>query len=333
MDLLLLWDDQQPFVKALRALDCCNIFVLQESVNKKDIYSPKHIFRIKKLLKNYDIAHVHLFPAQYFAVFAKMISGAKTKLIFTEHNTTNRRIKNKLFKPVERFIYSKYRKLVCITQEIYDIYADYLGGKEKLALINNGVDLSAIKSALPYRKVDILPQLGDEDKLIIQVAAFRPQKDQSTLIKALKQLPDAFKLLLVGIGECQEDCRQLAASLNLKHRVFFLGQRMDVPRLLRSADYVVLSSHYEGLSLSSIEGMASGSPFLASSVPGLKEIVAGAGVLFEEGNDTELAQQILALDQDRQRYEEIVQQCHTRAEKYDISQMTEKHISLYRSLM
>lgn len=333
MDLLLLWDDQQPFVKALRALDCCNIFVLQQSGSKKDIYSPKHIFRIRKFLKNYDIAHVHLFPAQYFAVFAKMISGAGTHLIFTEHNTTNRRIKNKLFKPVERFIYSKYRKLVCITQEIYDIYADYLGGKDQLALINNGVDLSVIKSALPYPKEELLPQLGAEDKLIIQVAAFRPQKDQPALIKALKHLPDAFKLLLVGIGECQQDCRELAAALNLEHRVFFLGQRMDVPRLLRSADYVVLSSHYEGLSLSSIEGMASGSPFLASNVPGLKEIVTGAGILFEAGNDSELAQQILALDQDRQHYEAVAEQCRARAEQYDIRQMTEKHLALYKSLM
>ncbi|MBL7707162.1 MAG: glycosyltransferase [Taibaiella sp.] len=332
MDLLLLWDHQQPFVEALRASGCCNIFVLKESENKKDIYSPGHILKIKKYLKDYDIAHVHLFPAQYFAVFARMISGAKTKLVFTEHNTTNRRINNKLFKPVERFIYSRYHKLVCITQEIYDIYATYLGGNRKLALINNGVDLSIIKSAVHYNKSALLPQLADEDKVILQVAAFRPQKDQATLIKALQKLPDSFKLLLVGVGECLDDCRELTVALDLQHRVFFLGQRMDVPRLLKSADYVVLSSHYEGLSLSSIEGLASGKPFLASRVPGLKEIVDGAGLLFDEGDDAGLAAQLLQLDQDPQLYKDIAIKCCAKAEQYDIDQMIKKHITLYKSL-
>lgn len=332
MDLLLLWDDKQPFVEALRASGCCNIFVLKVSENKKDIYSPGHILKIRKYLRNYDIAHVHLFPAQYFAVFAKMLSGAKTSLVFTEHNTSNRRINNKLFKPVERFIYSKYQKLVCITQEIFDIYAAYLGNNSKLALINNGVDLSVIKSAVPYRKKELLPQLAEEDRVIIQVAAFRPQKDQATLVKALQRLPDAFKLLFVGIGERLEECRELTTALNLQQRVFFLGQRMDVPRLLKSADYVVLSSHYEGLSLSSIEGMASGKPFLASRVPGLKEIVDGAGVLFEEGNAEELAKQLLQLDQDPQHYNDIAIKCCAKAEQYDIDQMIKKHITLYKSL-
>ncbi|RYD97535.1 MAG: glycosyltransferase [Sphingobacteriales bacterium] len=333
MDLLLLWDDQQPFAEALRALDCCNIFVLKASVNKKDIYSPKQIFKIRKFLKNYDIAHVHLFPAQYFAVFAKMISGAKTSLVFTEHNTTNRRINNKFLKPVDRFIYSKYQNLVCITQEIYDIYAAYLGSNNKLTLINNGVDLSIIKRAIPYSKRELLPQLADEDKIILQVAAFRPQKDQATLIKALQKLPDSFKLLLVGVGECLNECQELTTALNLQDRVFFLGQRMDVPRLLKSADYVVLSSHYEGLSLSSIEGLASGSPFLASRVPGLKEIVAGAGILFEAGNDTELAAQLLQLENNPQHYNDVVLKCCSRAEEYDIDQMIKKHITLYRNLV
>lgn len=333
MDLLLFWDDEQPFVKELRALDCCNIIILKTSSNKKDIYSPGHIFKLKKILKNYDIAHVHLFPAQYFAVFAKMLYGAATKLVFTEHNTTNRRIQNKFFKPIERFIYSKYQKLVCITEEIVDIYAGYLGSKDKLSLIHNGVDLSKIKTAVPYAKQDILPRLNPADKIIIQVAAFRPQKDQATLIRSLAQLPDEFKLLLVGVGACLEACKELVVTLKLEHRVFFLGQRMDVPQLLKSADYVVLSSHYEGLSLASIEGLASGSPFIASSVPGLKEIVEGAGLLFDEGDAAGLAQQILALDQDPALYSEVVTRCQEQAECYDISLMVDKHIEVYRSLL
>ena len=43
------------------------------------------------------------------------------------------------------------------------------------------------------------------------------------------------------------------------------------PQVLKSADVVVMSSHWEGLSLSNIEGMSSGRPFVASDVDGLRE--------------------------------------------------------------
>ena len=60
-----------------------------------------------------------------------------------------------------------------------------------------------------------------------------------------------------------------------------------------------MSTHYEGMSLSNIEGMASGKPFVASNVKGIREITEGAGVLFEENNDKQLAQIILQLMKDK----------------------------------
>lgn len=107
---------------------------------------------------------------------------------------------------------------------------------------------------------------------------------------------------------------------------------MDVPQLLKTADIIVLSSKYEGLSLSSIEGMASGKPFIASDVPGLKEIVSGAGVLFEQGNAIELAEKINKLLEDKEYYTEIVESCQKRAQEYDIIKMVDKHIQLYESI-
>ena len=107
---------------------------------------------------------------------------------------------------------------------------------------------------------------------------------------------------------------------------------MDVPELLKTADIVCLSSHYEGLSLASVEGMASGKPFIASNVPGLRDVVSGAGLLFELGDAQGLAKHIEALMQDKAYYEEVAQQCMQRAKAYDIQVMLDKHIALYQSL-
>lgn len=334
VDILLLWDNDQPFTKALRGLNCSKVMVLNESDNYKDIYSLTNISKLQKYLKGYDIAHVHLFPAQYFAVLAKWFSGSKIKFIFTEHNTTNRRISKWYFKPIELLIYKAYSKVVCIMPEINTIYENYLPIlKNKWVVIQNGVDTKKIESTLCINVSEIHDTISIADKIIIQVAAFRVQKDQATLIKAIALLPKEVKVLLVGEGEEKQKCQQLANDLGVTGRVHFLGVRMDVPQLLKTADIVVLSSKYEGLSLSSIEGMASGKPFVASNVPGLSEVVSGAGLLFDCGNEKQLAKYIQELLNDPILYQQTATACQERAQEFTIEKMVTAHIKLYESIL
>lgn len=331
MDILLLWDNDFPFTSALRKLDCCNIYILKKSGNRKDVYNPSAVLSIKKIISTYDIAHLHVFPSQYFAVFANLLNGGKTKLILTEHNTSNSRIKNRIFKPLECFVYSRYQKVICITDEIKYIYQNYLGLSDQLVTINNGVDINKINSFQAYTKSDL--GYSEDEKLLIMVARFEDQKDQDTLIKSLLYLPAEYKLLLVGIGKRKKELENLVLKLNLSGRVSFLGQRMDVYRLIKSTDFVVLSSHYEGLSLSSVEGLASGKPFIASDVPGLTEIVKDAGLLFKKGDDKQLADLILSFEDNQEYYDSVVVKCLERANKYDISKMVNKYIELYHSVL
>lgn len=336
VDLLLLWNDNHQFTESLIKQNVCNVYILNNSSNVKDIYKLENINKMRSYIKGYDIIHVHLFPCQYFVVLAKMLNGAasaKTKLIYTEHNTTNNRIGKPYFKLIDKFFYKRYDKLVCITEEIRDIYKSYLNYDDSYYhVIFNGVDLKRINNANAYPKSQIHPSLKVTDCVLMQIAAFRPQKDQEALIKSLQYLPEHVKVVLVGDGELRPHNEALAKTLNLTSRVFFLGQRMDVPELLKSADIVVLSSHYEGLSLASIEGLGSGKPFVAANVPGLKEIVGGAGILFEESNDKDLAEKISALINDPNYAQEVAASSKKRASTYDIDNMVNAHIKLYNEL-
>lgn len=334
VDLLVLLDDDYPFLKKLRELDCCIIYVLKNSKNIRHIYSPLNIIRMKRILRQYDIAHVHLFPAQYFAVFANLLNGNRTKLVFTEHNTSNRRLKNRFLKPIQIFIYKQYDRLICISDEISSIYQDYLGSFIDPVVIPNGVDIGKIFEA---KKVESnLFLLKEENstvsKFILQVSAFRTGKEQKVLIDALGFLGEEYGVVLVGIGETESEVKSYVARTRFKDRVFFLGARMDIPQLLKLADFIVLSSAYEGLSLSSIEGLASGRPFIASDVPGLRHVVSGAGILFKRGNSEELAKIIKELDEDECLYQSTVEKCIARAREYGIDVMIQKHIALYKQL-
>jgi glycosyltransferase involved in cell wall biosynthesis len=330
VDLLVLNGSASPFMQALQKTDCCSIY----SLGLQSVYNPIQIFKLIPFLKKYDIAHVHLFPSQYWVVLAKLLSFSKIKLILTEHNSTNPRLENPFIAEIDRLFYRFYDKVVCVSNEIFNTFKNYTGLREsKFVVIENGIDLKKIHAAKPYFKNEISNLFSVQDFVLIQVARFDKQKDQETIIHSLKYLPENVKLVLVGEGVFRTKYQELVQALELQKRVVFLGQRMDVPQLLKTADVVVLSSKYEGLSLSSIEGMASGKPFVASDVPGLQEIVEGAGVLFKLGDAKDLANKIERLLTVEGYYQEIVNSCLKRAEQYDIQIMVDKHLHLYQTIV
>lgn len=329
-DVLLLWDNDFPFYSELKSTDCCKIYILKKSDNIKDIYSLSHIPKIRKIIKNYDLIHVHLFPASYYTALAHI--GLNKKIIFTEHSTSNKRISNPRFKIIEKWIYAQYDCLVCITDEVKNIYQNYLGLAKKSVVIQNGVNLDKIHKAEAYEKTEISSKVKNDDFLLFQASGFKPPKDQDTIIRSLNYLPENVKLVLAGSGSRQKELKELVADLNLENRVIFLGPRTDIPQLLKTVDVVVLSSNYEGLSLASIEGMASGKPFVASDVPGLREVVNGAGLLFSKGNENEFSDIILELINHPEKQKEVAERCMKRAEEYDIHKMVTEYIELYRRL-
>ena len=121
----------------------------------------------------------------------------------------------------------------------------------------------------------------------------------------------------------------MVKELNIEERVHFLGARSDIPQILEQSHVVVLSSHWEGLSLSSIEGMASGRPFIGSDVDGLREIVGGYGILFTHQDAKALANEILSLCENQEKYSKIASACQERAMQFDINIMAGKYNQIY----
>jgi len=293
-----------------------------------DVYNPKNIMRMRPYLKQYDIIHTHNTACQLFVPIASLFSSAHPVLVTTEHNATNRRRSKPWIKSLDRWMYSRYAAIVCIADKTRQNLEDYIGKQDKIHTIYNGINISGF--IRPVKDVS-----ANDQFVITMVSAYRVQKDHETLMRAMTHLPINYRLQFVGGGE-KEDKERLHSycnALGLDERVAFMGVRQDVPDILEKSDFVVLSSHWEGLSLSSIEGMASGRPFIASDVDGLREIVGGAGVLFEHGNDQELANVILRLSANPEEYKAVAKRCQDKARQYDISYMAKNYNELYKKLM
>jgi len=298
---------------------------IDSDIKRTEVYNPLNILRLRRFIGGYDIIHTHNTACQLYVPIARLLSRSHVKLITTEHNTTNRRRSIKLLHPLDKWMYRQYARVICIGDSTRDNLEAYLGEECRTQVIYNGVDTS--RFVRPIKDVS-----AQEEFVITMIAGYRPQKDHKTLIKSLIHLPSNYRLQLVGDGECEPQLRELCKDLGLEDRVIFMGVRMDVPDVMEMSDIIVLSSHWEGLSLSSIEGMASGRPFVASDVDGLRDVVGGAGVLFPQGDDKALASNIQYLCEHPDEYHRIAEACQRRAMEFDISVMADAYHQLYHSL-
>lgn len=299
------------------------------------IYNPIHILKIAQIIKEYDLVHVHLFPAQYWVAVAKFITRAKTPIITTEHSTSNRRRNRKIFKHIDTFVYRLYNRIVCCSDKAYETFRHHFPSITSVDSIPNGINLERFKNATSKNK-QMLFNLPNDACVITMVARFQPPKRQDALIEALKYLPENFCAVFVGNKPDDpnvEHVSGLIKDLKLSNRVRLLGVRSDIPDILKSSDIIALASDYEGLSLSSIEGMAVGKPFIATSVNGLREVVSGFGVLYEKDDIQMFAMNIYNLMQDTAYYNKISEQCYTRASRYDITKMSQSYMNVYRELL
>ena len=300
---------------------------------------------LKRFLRKhpFDVVHTHNTSCQ---LLAAMVPGLTR--VTTDHNASNRRRNWRWFRPFDRWMYGRYCRIVCVGEETRKTLSDWLKRPEldkKMCVIPNGIDLQRIVNASPAEDLCAGPSTSSGSGTttssesspykILMVSAFRPEKDQQTLIRAMLQLPETYQLFLAGGAETPEnqkildECKALAKGL----RVHFLGVRSDVPNLLAAADAVVLSSKHEGMSLSVLEGMASGKPMIASDVEGMRDLVGGAGLLFPQGDAEALATLIREVCENPERAREIGRMCRERARQYDIAETAKGYHALYEEVL
>ena len=300
-----------------------NVYSFGEGCN---VYNPLFIFRLAKMMKNYDIVHTHNTAPQLFAAIGSVLCSVV--LCTTEHTTSNRRRDWKWYAWIDKWMYRRYNKIICISNQAEDNLRKYLPKVKNVCTIFNGVDINRFHNAKP------LDTLKSNKKVVAMVAGFRYQKDQDTLIKAFTHLDkDKYELWLVGDGERRSILEGLVNELGLTDNVKLLGIRNDIPNVLQTADIIVMSSHFEGLSLSNIEGMSVNKPFIASNVDGLREVVDGYGVLFPHEDYKALASIIKKLSADTDYYQQVAAKCWERAQMFDIQKMVDAYNEVYESLV
>jgi glycosyltransferase involved in cell wall biosynthesis len=161
--------------------------------------------------------------------------------------------------------------------------------RQRIHMLHNPLDVSRFDPDA-ITKEEARSRLGipHDAKLVGLVAQITPWKGQDTAIRAMQLLrqrhPEA-RLVLVGSTKFVEKAtrydnlsfeqwlRKLVHVLDLDEHVEFLGEREDVPAVVRALDVVVAPSWEEPFGRSVIEAMALETAVVATSVGGPAEYI------------------------------------------------------------
>ena len=133
-----------------------------------------------------------------------------------------------------------------------------------------------------------------EEKLIVSVGRFAPEKGHRYLIEALnllKQQNVAWRCTFLGEGKLEAELRARVTEYGLSEQVAFPGFCEDVFSVLLTADVFVLPSLHESSPNALIEAMGVGMPCIASALAGIENLVEDEanGVRVPPKNPTALA--------------------------------------------
>lgn len=287
--------------------------------------------KLRRVIAQSDIVHVHLFPALYLVALAAC--GLAVPLVYTEHSTTNRRRSRRWLRLPERLVYGRYARICAVSNDAAHSLVEWLSGEGKtpgkwrrgISTVENGVDLRRFQGPAPVNPGRLF---GREGKAVLMVSRFSGAKDHATLIRALHHLPDEYFAVFVGVGPTLRECRRLAADEGVAPRCLFLGARSDIPDLMKVADVGVQSSRHEGFALTVVEMMAAGLPVVATDLPGLRNTVGDAGLLFSCGDAVDLAYRIMGADE---RRNDLITRGRKRASRFSISRPAAEYLAIYRN--
>lgn len=146
-----------------------------------------------------------------------------------------------------------------------------------LRVVPNGIDTRPL-DALERDRSWLDDQVGNrsESFVFLAVGRLEPQKAYAVTLDGLARLIDDghdIHLAIAGEGSQRASLEAEARRLGIADRVTLLGTRNDVPRLMRSADALVLSSSWEGLPNVVMEAHAARTPVVATRVGGVPELV------------------------------------------------------------
>ncbi len=241
-----------------------------------------------------------------------------------------------------KYLNPKIDRFVAISGAIAKILANFGIGKDKIRLVNSGVDAS------PYQNLDGAKlkaswrqrfNIAADTVVLGSAAALTEQKDFPTLLQALallKEIQPNFHCFIAGDGFLRKGLEEMQQKLGLSQHVTFLGWVEPVAPFLCSLDVFVLSSEYEGLGTVIQEAVYAGCAIAATATGGIPEMIVHSktGFLAPAKDPKDLALCLDKLILDPELRQSMAKEARIRVEKlFSLEQMVAGNLKVYAELV
>jgi sugar transferase (PEP-CTERM/EpsH1 system associated) len=247
---------------------------------------------------------------------------------------------NARYRFVRRLLARFVKHYVAVSESLERYLIDAVGiESSRVSRICNGVDEQKFAPA----RVAPISSLRDGPLVVGTVGRMDEVKGHRTLIEAvgllLRDVPDrrsTFRVSLCGDGPTRPSLEADIKARGLGDVVELLGERSDVPDVMRALDVFVLPSLAEGISNTILEAMASGLPVVATDVGGNPELVTNGstGYLVPAGDSRALAAAMLRYLDDAELRRAHGVNGRTEIERsFSLSGMVERYRALYHNAL
>lgn len=258
---------------------------------------------------DYKVVHMHSSSKNFMVLKIAKKYGIQTRIAHS-HNI-GFQSKNKIKILIGDLFKKPLKKYATHYFACSKLAGKWLFGDAEVKIIHNAVDYEKFKFN-QARRDELRKELGIEDCLVIgNVGRFTNQKNHAFLVDIFHEIykkNEKAVLMLVGIGEKEQEIRDKVKSLGLEKNVKFMGFCSNTNELLGCMDVFLLPSLYEGLPVVGVEAQCTGLPCFMSKDVITDEVKIAENVTFIalEKTPEEWAEIILNSDLSRRdTYEEL----------------------------
>ena len=227
-------------------------------------------------------------------------------------------------------------KIVCISEaEKVSAEREHIANDNKLELIPNGIDVEAVKCAVPKRRTDF--GISDDAFVVGMIGRISPQKAPDIFIKSAKLIHDNIKnsaFIIVGDGEEREEVECFARENDLN--LIITGWTDEPYSYLKMFDVAVLLSRWEGFGLAVVEYMAAEKNVVATRTDAIPTLIDDGvdGLLVEVDNPEDVKEKVMWLynhpNEAKAMRDKALQKV---IKRYDISRVVDQHVEMFNKLV
>lgn len=306
----------------------------------KILYIPWAAFKALSLHRKDKYDAVWSIMASYagFAAVIFKIFFPKVPMILTIQEGDHFERRQGFLKPFFKKIFTSASQIQVISNYLAD-WSKQMGAKCPIGVIPNGVDYEKFSYPITSEKkeeIRIMCKFKKDDVVLVTSSRLVHKNAIDVVIKAVSQLPEKYKFLILGVGPNKDELLNQANNLKLQDRVVFKGfvPHDVLPEYLQASDIFIRPSRTEGLGNSFIEAMAAGIPVIATPVGGIPDFLVDGetGLFCEVDNPESIVQKVEKLTKDKESREYIVKNAHKMVkDKYDWKSVAEKMEKIFNT--